>query len=382
MNTTKKVIIGFVIIFAIVFGYRAYKNSARIATKGVIQEPIKIGAILPLTGNSAFYGEPIKTGMDLATEEINASGGIQGKDLQVVYEDSQADTKLGVSAYQKLANMDGIKFILSTISGPTMAIAPLAEADKNLLFAIGVAAPKLSEAGDYVFRHNLLPQTEMDTLVDFLYSKKGIKEIGILVVNAESGIGYRGLFKQAFEKVGGKIIVTEMYEKNAADYKTQIAKIKSLKVKNMIAFSYAQELGTILKQSKELNLDSQWFSFYAIEDAKMLEIAGNAAEGLIYTHFFNPASEAMNAFKEKYFSRTNKNIDAWAALAYDNVKITAEAMKNCANPADATCVKDEFYKIKDFPGITGKITFDKNGDTSKDVIIKTVKDGKFMPLEN
>ncbi len=376
MTKTAKIIIGIIIVVIVIAGIW-YGISRKPAEK----EMVKIGVALALTGNQASYGETIKKGIDLAIKEINASGGINGRKLQAVYEDHQGDTKLGISAYQKLVNIDGIKILFSAVSGPTLAMIKTAENDKTLLFAIGVATPSLSDAGDYIFRHNLLPRDEITALADFLYNQKGIKEIGLLTVNVEAGIGYRDTFKQIFEKLGGKIKITEMYEKGATDYKTQLIKIKQTGVKNAIGFSYSQEMGVILKQSKEINLDARWFSVYPIEDVKLLEIAGQAAEGLIYTHFFDSKMDSMKNYNENYYKEYKNYPNSFAALAYDNVKIISEVMKKCANPEDATCVKDELYKVKNFPGVTGKITFDQNGDSEKEIIFKTVKNGEFVKYE-
>ena len=390
MSKQTKTIIGIIIVIAvIVIGYGIYKKSNQpISTESTAIKPasekvIKIGAILPLSGKYSFIGEYLREGAELAKDEINSKNGINNAKLKIIYGDSQADTKIGLNSYKKLSGVDDIHIFLTTISGVTLGIAPVAEKNKDLIFSVGTASTKISDAGDYIFRHNLLPQTEAQTLAKFIYNKMKIKEIGVLFVNAASGVSYKNAFKKSFKEIGGKIKIIESHEKGATDYRTQLMKIKSSGVKGAVAFSYSNELAIILKQSKELNLDVQWFGIYDAESPKLLEIAQNAADGLIYTHYFDStfSSPVAKKYNKNYKAIYNRNSESYAALMYDSVNVLAQAIKNCHEPSDTTCIKNELYKIKHFPGVTGDITFDANGDTKKKVIIKTVKNGKFVPYE-
>lgn len=374
MNKTTKIIGGIIVLTIIVLIVVFYKP----VPKGTI----KIGALFSLTGTTSSYGEHMKEGTDLAKDEINAQGGIKGRKIEIVYEDTQGDTQQGITAYQKLVNIEGLKVLLAGISNVVLGVAPLAEQNQVLVFAIGTAAAQISEAGDFIFRHNLLPQTEAKVLADLVYNKKEYKEIAGIFVNTESGVSYRDEFKKNYEELGGNIKLIEMYEKGAADFKTQLTKIKASGVKAVFAGSYIKELGYILKQSKELGLDVQWFSAYVAEGPEVLDIAKDSANGLIYSHFFNPESPSIKEYQKKYEERYGKSSEFYAALAYDNVKILAEVMKKCSNPEDSVCIKSELYKIKDFPAVTGKITIDDKGDTSKEIVIKTIKNGQFVPYED
>ena len=376
-----KLWVGIIIVIIIIAGiwYGVGRKPAQTTNESI--KTVKIGAILPLSGKLSSYGEHMKEGIELAKDEINSQGGIKGKKLEVIYEDSQGDTKQGITAYHKLVDTEGIKVLLSSLSGVTLGIAPLAEKDKVVVFAIGTAAPSISKAGDFIFRHNLLPQTEAKTLADLIYNKKGYKKIAGMFVNTESGVSYRDEFVKDYKDLGGEMESIEMYEKGTTDFRTQLTKIKDSGVKAVFTCSYIKELGYILKQSRELGLDVQWFGIYAAEGPELLEIAGNAAEGLIYTHFFNPASPSMKEYQRKYKERYGKPSEFYAALAYDNVKILSEVIGRCSGAKDSICIKNELYQIKDFPGVTGPITFDENGDTHKEVVIKTVKNGKFVPYE-
>jgi len=249
-------------------------------------------------------------------------------------------------------------------------------------FSVGTASPKISDAGDYTFRHNLLPQAEAEFLADFVYNKAGFEEIGIVYVNADAGTAYKEYFVPEFEALGGGIILVEGYESGATDFKTLLGKIKESKAKAVFAISYTQELGFILKQAKELGVEKQWFGLYDAEGPKLLEIAGNAAEGLVYSHYFDPDSgEPLAAsYFENYSNRFGKESESYAALCYDSLHVIVNAIEQCGGE-NPECVKEELYQTKDFPAVTGAITFDEKGDTEKALIAKTVSNCKFVPFD-
>jgi len=372
---TKKIIWGIVIVVAILLiaGFLANINTPEGKT-------IKIGAIFPLTGKEASVGESQKNGMDLAVTEINKTGGINGQPIKVIYEDSVSETAKAVSAYQKLTRIDGATAIFTSLSGVTLGIAPIAEKDKVLNLNIGGAAATISSMGDYTFRHSALPQDESKALATFVYNNMKINEVAMLVVKTESGISASNEFRKFYEALGGKISISESYEKGATDYKTLLLKIKALKTKNIATISYAAEMGIQFKQAKELDMDVQWFTAFTAEDPQTIVSGGEAANGVIYTHYYDAHSTDLNFTQYKNSYRTAYKADPgpYSALSYDFINILASAMRQCQNPYDSTCVKNELYKIQNYSGVTGKISFDSNGDTNKGLIIKTIKNGEFV----
>ena len=346
------------------------------------EETIKIGAILPMTGTVAYLGQFESEGISLAMEKVNEEG-INGKKLEIAYEDTGGDTKQGVSAYQKLTQVEGINVLLTTESGTTLAIAPLAEEDKAIVFSVAGASSKISDAGDFIFRHNLLPDKEAEYLADVMFNDFGHSKIGMIVVNSDSGETYASNLKKAFEEKGGEVVIIEKYEKGAKDYQTQLTKVKAAEPDAVFLFGHAQETGLLLKQAEELGINIPWFGSFAAEEDSLIENAGDSANGLIYTNFFDANSKdpVFRAFAEKYQQRYGYAPGSFAALAYDNVMILAQVLKECGSPYDTVCIKDKLYKIKDFSGVTGAITFNENGDTEKEIMLKTVKNGEFVLYE-
>jgi branched-chain amino acid transport system substrate-binding protein len=176
-----------------------------------------------------------------------------------------------------------------------------------------------------------------------------------------------------------------MYEEKATDFRTSLLKLKNSNARAVFCLAHSQQFGLILKQAKELNLDKQWFGTFSAEGPTLINTAEETANGLIYSHFFdagNPSNNFERIYLEEYQNEYGRQSEAFAALAYDNVRILAEAMKHCKNPEDTECVKNELYKIKDFQGATGLTSIDQNGDTTKQAILKTVKNQEFVLISN
>ena len=340
---------------------------------------MKIGAILPLTGGQASVGQDVYHGMALANEKINANGGINGKKLEIVVQDDESDVTKGISVYQNLAQVQDVKINVITISGITLGVMPLAEKDKTILFNVASASTKISSAGDYIFRDCILPQEDAKFLAKSIYDL-GYHKIGIVVSNAEGTLSPVELFKKEYTAFGGEIIFEEKYEFNSKDYRDVLSKVKSYNPDAVYMSSYANEAGILLTQAKQLSVQPQWFANYFVGDPAILKVAGDSMNGLIFSHFFDANSNdpLVVEYQKEYRAKYGEDSEAYAALGYDATNIIASAMKNCKNPEDPECIKDELYKIKNYPGVTGLTSFDSNGDTSKQLILMTVKDGKFV----
>jgi branched-chain amino acid transport system substrate-binding protein len=348
-------------------------------TTPTTKEPIKIGAILPLSGKNATYGNEIKNAIDLAIEEINNSGGINGRKIEVIYEDDQADPKVGVNAMQKLVNIDKVPVVLgSWVSGVVVASAPIAEKAKVIVMAEAIA-PAITNAGDYIFRIQPSATYYSDKLMEVVINKLGLKKIAIIYINNEFGVALRDTLRSATQRLGGQIVIEESYMPGDSDFRSQLTKIKSAKPEALFIGGYQEQIN-IIKQANELGLKTQFLAGPPFESQTTIQSLGNLAEGVIYPYHFavekaNPKTISyMEAYKKKFGVETG----GFAPLMYDAVYIIANAMKKCETNTD--CIKTELYNTN-YNGVSGNITFDKNGDPIIPIIIKTVKNGKFVPYE-
>ena len=203
----------------------------------------------------------------------------------------------------------------------------------------------------------------------------------MIYANNEAGISIKNLFHNAFSSCG-EIVIEETYDVAGKDFRTELTKINLANPQAIFAITYSNESGLLFNQAKEIGLEKQWFAVSAIESKSFLEVAGENAERLIYSSFpIKTTSTKYILFRENYLKKYGQEPDFLSALSYDSTHILAEAMKQCSNPNDTTCVKNELYKIQNYDGITGLISFDENGDTKKEVILKTIKNGEFVLYE-
>ncbi len=343
------------------------------------EKEIKIGAILALTGDAAKYGESVKHGIDLAVQGINSSGGIKGKKIQMIYEDSKADPKSAVSSFNKLVEVNKVQIILGPMSSSeVLAMAPLAEKRKIVLFTPTASAPSITNAGDYIFRNVTSDMFEGQELAAFAFNDLKLRRIAIIYINNDFGIGLKNSFKNKFDKIGGSVIEMDTFEQGSTDMKSQIAKIKLSNPDAIFLIGY-KEMATVLKQSKELRLKTQFLSFSMFEDPEILKIAGDIANGVYYTYrSFDTKNdeEVVKHFVDGYQLTYKTEPDIFSALGYDAMKIITHAMEINGFTADG--VKQALYSIKGFPAVTGTLSFDKNGDVVQPMGIKVVKDGKFI----
>lgn len=348
-------------------------------TSSIAEEVYKIGAILPLTGDISEYGKRCKNGIDLAVDETNKVGGINGKKVEIVYEDSKGVPKEGVATAQKLINIDKVKAILGAVaSSVTLAIEPLATQNEVILFSPASSSPKLTGISPFFFRTWPSDVLEAEVLADFAYKKLNIRNIAIIYVNNDYGIGLKEEFSRTFAKLGGKVLLAEGYPQNNKEFRSILTKIKGKKPQSIYLAGYHKEMAFASKQIREMKIKAQILgdADYGIEE--LLNITKEAAEGAIYatpTYDVKTGTKTMitfaNNFKEKY----GKEPSVFEANSYDAMKILASAIETVGY--DGRKILNYISQLKNYDGSSGSITFEK-GDVRKPITIKIVKGGKFV----
>lgn len=343
---------------------------------------IKIGAILPLTGSAAPYGVNAKRGIELALAEINAKGGIEGASLVVIYEDSRTDPKEAVAALNKLFSLHGVRFIIGDInSSGVLAMAPIAEKNKIILLSPGASNPKISDAGEYIFRNWHSDALEGEIGAKYAFSKMNWKKAAVLYVDAAYGVGLAETFRKVFQNVGGEIAAFEAYAQDATDMRSQISKIIAAKPNGLYLPGWPKEMAVVLKQLKELGSEIPILSAQGFDDPSILKLSANAAEGVIFSvpETPDPNNEIVKSFNENYRIRYSQEPGVCSASGYDALRIFAYAINKVGD--DIEQVQKIIASLKDFPGADGPITFDEHGDLLKPFSFKVVKNGKFTSID-
>jgi branched-chain amino acid transport system substrate-binding protein len=360
----------FVLVFVIIFG--CAKKEAK---------EVRIGAIVPMTGDNAVYGVALKKGMDLAIDELNTKGGINGKKLVVVYEDDQADPQKGLSAFNKLTKIDKVPMVIGAMfSAGTLAIAPVAERERIVLLSPTSSAVDITRAGDYVFR--IYPSDAYDGrfLADFVARELKARTASILYIQVASVSSIVQVFRERFQELGGQILSEDNYAEGTTDFRTQLAKIKHLNPDIVFLPGYLREMAIQLVQAKELGGLKPILTISTFYDDKIFDLAKGAAEGVLFsTPFFDPQSQytVVKTFVDTFVQKYDQAPNIWAGYGYDVINVSALALRNGGLKSDK--IKEALYATKEFPGVTGKTSFDENGDVVKELRVMRVVGNRFVP---
>ena len=343
------------------------------------EKELTIGVITPLTGQLSNFGEGTKNSVKLAIDEINSKGGINGQKVNLIIEDSPCDTQSAVNAATKLIEIDKVNFIIGPLcSSELLAIAPIVEKSKTLILSPSATSPDITNAGDYVFRNTPSDDLRAEIFANYIYNEARVNELAIIYPIDNVAIDYVKFFEETFESLGGKIIGKESYQKNSVDFRTQLSKIKEAKA--IFTPNWPVELANILKQSKELGIDANFFEgFEVMGDPQIKEIAKGLENGVTYIQPITASSTQAKEFKNKYLLSYSFEPPYYAAEAFDAVKLFEKALKN-AN-GNTSLVKDELYKIQNFQGASGTISFDEHGDVKKPFEIGQVINDKLVTIE-
>ena len=328
-------------------------------------DPFVIGVMESLTGPGQTYGTVAVQAKELAVEEINAAGGINGRMLELIVEDSKCAAQDSITAYRKLTDVDGVKIILGTsCSGAMLGAAPLAEADGVIMFSGLATNPDIADAGDYIFRTSLSDlQLGIDT--GNVMWADGARRLATITEATDYAEGVRRTTVEQFQKRGGELVAEERYASDVTDFRTQLTKLLNANPDALhIAAQSESSGGTIVKQAREVGYEGPMYSEVVPVGATALEIAGEAATGLkaIQTDLDRnnaKAQEVLANFRAKYDYVTL----AWyLGSAYDDVYIAAECLKQTEDDQDADGFRDCMYGITWSGTIGDNYSFDEKGE--------------------
>ncbi|MCM3568492.1 ABC transporter substrate-binding protein [Neobacillus mesonae] len=357
------------------------EKAGKSASKDGGKVSAKFGVVSYMSGPGAAYGEAITNGFKLAQKEINEKGDVH---IELAIEDSAGKQEQAMSAAQKLMSDDGITAILGpTLSTEMNVVAP--EADMNGIPIMGTSttAEGIPQIGDYVFRNSLPEALAIPAALKKAVDKYGAKKVAILYGNddvfTKSGFD---TMKKAAEDMGLDTLTIETFQKGQSDYNAQLTKIKGLKPDLILCSALYNEGAVIMDQARKIGIDVPFVGGNGFNSPEVIKIAGKAADGLIVATpwFADKDDTKVKDFVKKYETEYGKTPDQFAAQAYDALYIYANALKN-AGSTDRDEFRDALAKTKDFPGILGNFSFDKDGDVVMDPTVLIIKDGKFQQFE-
>ena len=347
-------------------------------TNQEVNEVVEIAAILPLTGEIAVYGKNTQKGIDLAIQKINSGGGINGKMIKVIYEDSKADPSTSVSAINKIISTTEVQYIIdNSVSSVALAITPVATKNKIVVLSTGSTSPNLSGISPYFFRIWNSDDFEGQIIAQFAVDSLNIDDVAVLYMNNDYGIGLKNVFEKEYLRNGGRNISSYAFEQNTKKIDIILQKVNNNQALYLVG--YTLDNATIIKKLKELGYSGTILGTVTMEDKKVIELCGEAANGIIYPFPSNLILEESNVkiFKESFMQKYGVTPGITADVGYDAVLVFAEALKELDEVNGETLAN---YFSNDFHlyGASGLIEFDENGDVHKPMTIKKIDGSKFV----
>ena len=327
--------------------------------------PYRIGVMESLTGTGETYGTVAYRAKIMAMDEINAAGGIDGRRLELVVEDSKCSAQDAISAYTKLTDVDGVKIILGTsCSGAMLGVAPLAEADGVVLFSGLASNPDIADAGDYIFRTQI-SDIEVGIRTGNVLWADGIRTLVTITEETDYAEGVRRTSVAQFEQNGGRVIAEERFASDTTDFRSQLTKLFNASPDALhVAPQSEFAAGTVVKQARELGYQGPIYGETITVGRTALDIADDAATGLkAITATADPdnakAQEVLASFRERYDYLT---LPWHLGSAYDTVYIAAECLKQTNDDQDADGFRDCLYNITWSGALGDNYSFDADGE--------------------
>jgi branched-chain amino acid transport system substrate-binding protein len=347
--------------------------------------PIYFAWVGPLTGNSKQYGDTEKVAVEIALEDIKAAGGVLGgREILVDYYDDKNDATEAVNIANKIIGAGKYSAIIGHFSStPAMAAAPIYNDGELLMYSPTASHADFSSLGDYIFRNTATQALETAAYADYVYNKLGIRSVAILNVNDDWGNNIAKIFTETFEKLGGRIVLTEDFIPNQTkDFTPMIAKVKQTNPEAFFPVCYYSESAQILIQMDSLDYKPKLtiLSSSALKQ-ELIDVAGKLADGCFLMNAFTPDipgadfAWVMKAYKD----RTGKEGDAFLMQTYDVVRQLAVVITK-ANSADSKKMREVLAGMKDYPSLAGPYNMNEIGDAMRTLQPIMIENGKFVNI--
>jgi branched-chain amino acid transport system substrate-binding protein len=344
--------------------------------------PIVIGEVGSMTGTEATFGLSSANGIQLAIDEFNAKGGVKGRQLQVKVLDDQGRPEEAATAATRLISSEHVVALLGEVASTrSMFMAPKAQQAKVPMVTPSSTNPAVTEKGDYIFRACFIDPFQGYVAATFAHDNLKLKKVAILKdVRNDYSVGLAKNFIDAFTKTGGTIAAQESYSNGDVDFKAQLTNIKGAGPQALYVPGYYTDVGLIARQAREVGITVPLLGGDGWDSEKLYEIGGDAIVGSYFSNHYSPddPSPRIQEFVGKYKKAYGGQLpDSLAAQAYDAAGMLVDAMKRAKDLAGPS-IRDALAETKDYPGVTGNITLDKNRNPLKPaVVLRVGKGGKY-----
>ncbi len=350
---------------------------------------VKIGVIVSRTGSGAPYGNSIQRGVDLAVNEINAAGGMEvfergQKPVTMIYRDVESDPVVGVQAAREIIDGGAVAAIGADVSDVTLAIAPLFQEASVVLMSPSSTAPKLSDAGDFIYRN--IPSDDLEALntADHIFNKLSLREAAVIAQQSEFGLGQKTSFIQRFRTLGGREIGQESYPSDATteDYARIASSIEEVDPPAVYIAGYTADTAAVARALRDAGSDAALFGTGAFLPAELRTEDFAGLEGFRFPlPSWDPesAEEHVRQFVASFDGQYGMEPDVYAAHAYDATNILALAIREAG--LDPQELRFYLNGMNPYEGVTGATDFDDKGDVRKFHRVYELRNGVAVAIE-
>ncbi len=340
---------------------------------------IRIGEFGSLTGAQATFGISTQNGIQLAVDEVNAAGGVNGKTLKVIALDDQGKPEEAAVVVTKLITQEKAQVIMGEVaSSLSLAAAPICQEHKTPMISPSSTNPKVTQVGDYIFRVCFIDPFQGQVMADFAMGTLHAKTAAILRdQKSDYSMGLADYFIKRFKEKGGTILVDQSYVAGDVDFKSQLTNIREQKPDVIFVPGYYGEVGLIAKQARELGIKVALLGGDGWESSKLYEIGGAALDGCYFsTHYSSDSTDPkVQDYVKKYQAKFGQVPDGLATLGYDAAGVLVAALKN-AKSLNTVDIRDAIAATKNYAGVTGSISLNADRDAVKSAVVLKISGGK------
>ncbi|HSS22156.1 MAG TPA: ABC transporter substrate-binding protein [Pyrinomonadaceae bacterium] len=348
-------------------------------------DKVRIGVFMSLTGDTANFGISSTNGIKMAADEVNAAGGINGKQIELLVQDDRSDASEAATIVTKFVTQDQVHAILGEVaSSRSIAAAPIAQNAKIPMLTPSSTNPEVTKKGDFVFRSCFIDPVQGAAIAQFGAKTLNAKRAALMVDRKNDySTGLEKVINDVFTRLGGQIVITQSYQAGEQDFNAQITSIKGQNPDVIFLPGYYGDVGLFAKQARDKGVTVPILGGDGWDSPSLYQIGGAALNGCYFSNHYSPddADPIVQKFVSDYKARYGMVPDALAATAYDAARILFDAIKRSTS-LDGTAIRDALAATKEFPGVTGKVTFNENRDAVKPIVmIKIQEGGKFVVAE-
>jgi branched-chain amino acid transport system substrate-binding protein len=338
----------------------------------------QVGAALALTGPQADFGLKVKQGLDLSAAEINKAAGYQK--VQIKYEDTLSTPKDGLTAYNKLIELDGTKFVFGSGSYFANAVGPVADSKDGLFVAVGTSLPRITEGRRHILRYSYTVDISAKVVAE--YAAKKYKSVAVLAVEEEYGQIATGIFRKIFEAPDRKISFEGTFKVTDNEVRTVVQKALQSSPDALFVPGYGPGMVAVLRQARELKPDLVLLGDVALANSSIIKAAGQAAEGAVVPAMpldggVAPDSQAKT-FLAGYVQQFSKNPDMWTTGAYEALQLLITAIENTDGSVES--VRRYIIEKQPHASFAGPVAYTASGESLIPMTLFRIHNGALSPL--